>query len=692
MDITYKPYIRDSAFKELSIKTPTININGYKPKYNVEKVEEEDIITPVESQIEEIRAPEPQLKKTTNTKKFRNRKEFQDTMIPIYEAMLIKKGLSPTFAKALVAQDGLESAWGSKPSGNFNFGGIKGKGTTKKTREVLNGKDVYINDSFRDFNSLEDYVNYKINLLNNNRYKAFAGDVSEFADRVHKGGYATDPNYSRILNNIIASAKHGGVLRFQEGGLVQGKEWVKNWYQNRKSQIKNNIQQNQRIPVPVTGSFGYNVLAHNMNLTTASVDPSKVPSDAKGVYYPNGRRIYLKEDSPSSAVHEWVHSSIPDAQVKEIDKIKDILGDSLYDQKSVIPDNYLDDPQEMYSRLMQLRYHLGVSPDHKFTNEEIDALKQKHVKQETLTNRLKGDKGDSFSNTTFDKNGKVVQVEPYQPEYKYVPEESTSHREYDEDNTFQFLNRYSTDGIRRMLNDVAQVSKKNDKALYAQFGLKVPEPWHVWKDYSNSEPIDSNWRAPMLPIEKKESKPINPKYPKDAISDSGDTYYDIVKTRTKDAYDALIRHGLTEEQANNLKTYMAIPSIKETGWILNDPNNNYFGYLADGKQGKKMKYSSKEDFWDQHLNNFDQKYGKNNELGPWWEATSLEDFIHRINNPKLNARIKNSAQWNKYQDSLRRNNLPLQWMHAPAYNNHNKDYWEQIQTIIQRYNAYNDID
>jgi hypothetical protein len=126
-------------------------------------------------------------------------------------------GLNTAYAKALVAQDGLESAWGTKPSGKFNFGGIKGKGSVKRTREVINGKDVYINDSFRDFDSLEDYAKYKISLLNN-RYKAFTGDISGFADRVFRGGYATDPKYADTLKRVIASAKHGGILKFQAGG------------------------------------------------------------------------------------------------------------------------------------------------------------------------------------------------------------------------------------------------------------------------------------------------------------------------------------------------------------------------------------------------------------------------------------------------------------------------------------------
>lgn len=123
---------------------------------------------------------------------------------------------------------------------------------------------------------------------------------------------------------------------------------------------------------------------------------------------------------------------------------------------------------------MQLRHALKIDPNHKFTNEEIEALKQDRIKQETLTNRLKGKKNNSFSTTVFDKNNQVIYSEPFNPEYKYVPEESTSNREYDETNSFNILNRYSTDTIRRLLNDVAQVSDKST-VIYARDGVKSPE-------------------------------------------------------------------------------------------------------------------------------------------------------------------------------------------------------------------------
>lgn len=247
-DITYRPFIRDSALGDINIQIPNLEIPVYKPRYS--QPLEDDTETEVQSQVEEIRNPEPIVQETT-VHKFNSKKDFKDTMLPIYERLLKSKGLNPAFAKSLVAQDGLESAWGSKPAGSYNFGGIKGKGTTKRTREVINGKDVYINDQFRNFKSLEDYANFKIDLLNNKRYNAFSGDIKEFANRVHRGGYATDPRYANILNQVIASAKHGGVLKFQQGGIQEGKQWLEDWYKSRKGLVKQNVKQVLPIPLPV---------------------------------------------------------------------------------------------------------------------------------------------------------------------------------------------------------------------------------------------------------------------------------------------------------------------------------------------------------------------------------------------------------------------------------------------------------
>lgn len=370
-DITYRPFIRDSALGDINIQIPNLEIPVYKPRYS--QPLEDDTETEVQSQVEEIRNPEPIVQETT-VHKFNSKKDFKDTMLPIYERLLKSKGLNPAFAKSLVAQDGLESAWGSKPAGSYNFGGIKGKGTTKRTREVINGKDIYINDQFRNFKSLEDYANFKIDLLNNKRYNAFSGDIKEFANRVHRGGYATDPRYANILNQVIASAKHGGVLKFQQGGIQEGKQWLEDWYKSRKGLVKQNVKQVLPIPLPVTESLVFNALKRNLDLTRAKINPSKVPDNASGVYYPFGRRIFLTDGSTSTAIHEWTHSSLPDAQEKVIKKYQDNFGDTVYDNKTIVPDEYLDNPQEIYARLMQLRYSINADPNHKFTKKKDTTL------------------------------------------------------------------------------------------------------------------------------------------------------------------------------------------------------------------------------------------------------------------------------------------------------------------------------
>lgn len=497
-DITYRPFIRDSALGDINIQIPNLEIPVYKPRYS--QPLEDDTETEVQSQVEEIRNPEPIVQETT-VHKFNSKKDFKDTMLPIYERLLKSKGLNPAFAKSLVAQDGLESAWGSKPAGSYNFGGIKGKGTTKRTREVINGKDVYINDQFRNFKSLEDYANFKIDLLNNKRYKAFSGDIKEFANRVHRGGYATDPRYANILNQVIASAKHGGVLKFQQGGIQEGKQWLEDWYKSRKGLVKQNVKQVLPIPLPVTESLVFNALKRNLDLTRAKINPNKVPDNASGVYYPFGRRIFLTDGSTSTAIHEWTHSSLPDAQEKVIKKYQDNFGDTIYDNKTIAPDEYLDNPQEIYARLMQLRHSINADPNHKFTKEEIQNIKKEHLDHYTLINRLKGSEGKgSFSVSQFDKNGKIIQSEPFNPEYKIVPEESTATPHYNKENTYNLLNRYSDDFLLYLFNNVAQApTKKKDTTLYAQLGLKLP-------GFQNSIQVTDNERKPNL------SYPVNTEY------------------------------------------------------------------------------------------------------------------------------------------------------------------------------------
>lgn len=166
-----------------------------------------------------------------NGKIYTNQRDFVEDMTAAYTKALAARGISTDYAKMLVAQDALESNWGkSSLVKDFNFGGIKAVNGTpfveKETKEYSAGKGMRKTKSkFRKFNSLNDYVNYKIDLLSGKRYQAFTGDPTQFYHRIKAGGYATDPNYvaklTNIYNNSILSAKQGGNIPSRIDALVE---------------------------------------------------------------------------------------------------------------------------------------------------------------------------------------------------------------------------------------------------------------------------------------------------------------------------------------------------------------------------------------------------------------------------------------------------------------------------------------
>ena len=166
-----------------------------------------------------------------NGKIYTNQRDFVEDMTAAYTKALAARGISTDYAKMLVAQDALESNWGkSSLVKDFNFGGIKAVNGTpfveKETKEYSAGKGMRKTKSkFRKFNSLDEYVNYKISLLSGKRYQAFTGDPTQFYHRIKAGGYATDPNYvaklTNIYNNSIFSAKQGGNIPSRIDALVE---------------------------------------------------------------------------------------------------------------------------------------------------------------------------------------------------------------------------------------------------------------------------------------------------------------------------------------------------------------------------------------------------------------------------------------------------------------------------------------
>lgn len=142
-----------------------------------------------------------QYKPATNTEN--KKQDFINRFKPVIAQELSKQGISTTYTNSLLAQLALESGWGTKQSGRNNYGGIKGSsGTTTKTKEYINGRYQTRNQTFKDYNSLEEFIADYVSKLKT-RFNAFSG--GDFISNVLEKGYATDPNYARIYKEVYNS-------------------------------------------------------------------------------------------------------------------------------------------------------------------------------------------------------------------------------------------------------------------------------------------------------------------------------------------------------------------------------------------------------------------------------------------------------------------------------------------------------
>ena len=134
------------------------------------------------------------------------RQDCSNTWEGIYQAA---KDAGAKFPECVAAQWALESGWGKHTSGENNFFGIKGSGSSHKTKEFLDGQWVTITDSFIDFPTIRSCVDYLVKHWYKD-YKTYSGvnranSREECARLLVKEGYATDPAYSKKLIGIMKS-------------------------------------------------------------------------------------------------------------------------------------------------------------------------------------------------------------------------------------------------------------------------------------------------------------------------------------------------------------------------------------------------------------------------------------------------------------------------------------------------------
>lgn len=147
-----------------------------------------------------------------------SKKEF---VKEVFEEAKKEETNSKVPAAVTTAQAILETGYGkSVPTDmntkqySYNLFGIKGIGTAGSvsvyTHEVINGKRIKIVDKFQAYHSFSESISGRTKFLTKNkRYKHLFDitDPKKWAEGLQNAGYATDPNYAKLLIAIMTSWK-----------------------------------------------------------------------------------------------------------------------------------------------------------------------------------------------------------------------------------------------------------------------------------------------------------------------------------------------------------------------------------------------------------------------------------------------------------------------------------------------------
>lgn len=139
--------------------------------------------------------------------------EFLQTIKPYVIADMKKAPF--ILASLTTAQAIIESAWGKsgltqKANNLFGIKGTyNGQSVTMRTREVFNGKTTYVNAAFRKYPTWAESIADHSKFLSTKRYVKLHGlrDYKLACKYIKDAGYATDPNYTKVLINTIEKYK-----------------------------------------------------------------------------------------------------------------------------------------------------------------------------------------------------------------------------------------------------------------------------------------------------------------------------------------------------------------------------------------------------------------------------------------------------------------------------------------------------
>ena len=148
--------------------------------------------------------PLNQSNKSSSTK-YSNSENFISDLTNAYKAAGIT---NEDLLKLLIGQDALETTWGKNPVGDYNFGNIIVTPSFKgKYKEALDNGNKR---KFRSYNSLSEYVQDKLRILNNTYQITNSDSIDSAISKLmgnNKGKYkyAESPNYANTLRTMVQS-------------------------------------------------------------------------------------------------------------------------------------------------------------------------------------------------------------------------------------------------------------------------------------------------------------------------------------------------------------------------------------------------------------------------------------------------------------------------------------------------------
>lgn len=155
---------------------------------------------------------------------YTNRKQWSTELINAYK----KAGITNDNAiRMLLAQDALESSWGTSAQGKYNFGNLTTGSSWKGdyvTGNDKNAKGEAIKQKFRSYNSMDEYAADKIQFLKRLYDFDENDDINKFVAKLtgsNKGKrrYAEATNYAKVLTGVyngIPKGENGMIIKYQE--------------------------------------------------------------------------------------------------------------------------------------------------------------------------------------------------------------------------------------------------------------------------------------------------------------------------------------------------------------------------------------------------------------------------------------------------------------------------------------------